>query len=268
MDISYKDTEKALKRLESEIKALYQKAYSVIRKDMAETMAKMQLSGNFQERIDLASKYDRLNAMSERCSKAIQDAGKRAVKIINDSMGGVYAENYNFVANKFSIPPLSKRISEKIVKSEINPFTKIAEIKLKNIDNIISKFETELLSGFANGESIQKITRRIKNVLEINTKDAQRIARTEVIRTENQAKFDVGEEGKRLGFTIWKRWVATNDSRVRDDHAKMDGVEVPQDEPFVLPDGSKVMFPGDVSLGADPSQTISCRCTVIEFIKE
>ena len=38
---------------------------------MAETMAKMQLSGNFQERIDLASKYDRLNAMNERCSKAI-----------------------------------------------------------------------------------------------------------------------------------------------------------------------------------------------------
>jgi hypothetical protein len=48
----------------------------------------------------------------------------------------------------------------------------------------------------------------------------------------------------------------------------MTGKEVPQDEPFVLPDGSKMMFPADISLGAPPEQTINCRCTMIEFIKD
>ena len=67
---------------------------------------------------------------------------------------------------------------------------------------------------------------------------------------------------------MWKRWVATMDSRTREDHLAMDGVEVPQDEPFVLPDGSKMMFPGDISMGADVSQVVNCRCTMIEFIKK
>jgi hypothetical protein len=30
--------------------------------------------------------------------------------------------------------------------------------------------------------------------------------------------------------------------------------------PFVLPDGSRMMYPGDTSLGADAGQTINCRC--------
>jgi len=66
---------------------------------------------------------------------------------------------------------------------------------------------------------------------------------------------------------MWKRWVSTTDGRVREDHLAMNGVEVPQDEPFVLPDGSKMMFPADISLGADVSQVVNCRCTMIEFIK-
>ena len=28
-----------------------------------------------------------------------------------------------------------------------------------------------------------------------------------------------------------------------------------------------MMFPGDISLGADAGQVINCRCTVVEFIK-
>ena len=109
---------------------------------------------------------------------------------------------------------------------------------------------------------------RLKNVSEKSLKDSIRIARTETTRVQNSAKMDIGKHGQELGFEMWKRWVATTDGRVREDHLAMNGVEVPQDEPFVLPDGSKVMFPGDISMGAPPEQTINCRCTMIEFIKD
>jgi hypothetical protein len=41
----------------------------------------------------------------------------------------------------------------------------------------------------------------------------------------------------------------------------MDGQEVVGfDAPFIAPDGSRMMFPGDTSLGAPGEQTIQCRC--------
>lgn len=269
MDKTHNETDKILKSIEKAIKEEYQKAYTEIRKQMADIISKMQLTGDFQERFNLSMKYDRLNSLSKRCSEIIKNASKQAIKTINDNTGEIYKINYNYMANEFNFPVLSKKISEKIVKGEVNPYTKIAEMKLKNIDSIITKFETEMLNGFANGEGVQKLTKRIKNVLEINTKDSQRIARTESTRIENQARNDVGSIGKeKYGLNMWKRWVATGDERTRDDHLEMDGVEVPEDEPFILPDGSEVMFPGDSSLGADASEIINCRCTVVYFVKD
>src|SRR5699024_12742996 len=56
--------------------------------------------------------------------------------------------------------------------------------------------------------------------------------------------------------------LSTHDGRERDSHAEMDGVAVPFDEPFMLPDGSRVMHPCDSSLGAAAAEIINCRCTV------
>lgn len=70
---------------------------------------------------------------------------------------------------------------------------------------------------------------------------------------------------------IARVWDATMDSRTRPDHAAMEGVRVEgTDEPFVLPDGSRMMYPGDTSLGAAAAQVIRCRCFVrhdVDFLK-
>lgn len=268
MDAVHNKTDRILLNVEKLIKLEYQKAYNEVRKEMSVVIGKMALTGDFQERLKLAEKYDRLGKLSERCSKIIQNANKQAVKTINDNLGGIYNINYNYIADKFDFPVLPKSLAQKIVKGEVSPYTRIAEMKLKNTDSIITRFETELLNGFKDGEGTSKIARRIKDVLEINTRDAQRIARTESSRIENKARMDAGKVGKeKYGLEIWKRWVATKDDRTRDDHIEMDGVEVPYDEPFVLPDGSEMMFPCDESLGADAGQVINCRCTFVEFVK-
>lgn len=266
-DKAHNETDKIIAQLEKQIQQEYQKAYTQIRKEMADVFAKMQLTGDFKERFELSMKYDRLTKLSERCSEIIRNASVNATRIINKTEPNVYALNYNELANELNIPVLPKSVIKKVVEEEINPYTKIAEMKLKNIDSIIGNFETAILDGFKNGEGTTKIARRIKNLLEINTRDAQRIARTESTRIENQARNDVGRVGKeKYGLNIWKRWVATKDERTRDDHLEMDGVEVPFDEPFIMPDGSELMFPG--ASGGEPSQVINCRCTFIEFIKE
>lgn len=59
-----------------------------------------------------------------------------------------------------------------------------------------------------------------------------------------------------------KIWDATNDSRTRPDHAVLEGQRVALDDAFVAPDGSRLLYPGDSSLGAAADQIIQCRCIV------
>lgn len=48
----------------------------------------------------------------------------------------------------------------------------------------------------------------------------------------------------------------------------MDGVTVPLEQPFITPAGSRLMYPGDRSLGALAGEVVNCRCTVVGVMQE
>lgn len=94
---------------------------------------------------------------------------------------------------------------------------------------------------------------------------AEVIARTESITALRAGRAEgirqAAEQGIIDPTRVKRIWDATMDRRTRPDHREMHGTEVDGlDAPHVLPDGSRMMYPGDTSLGADPSQTIQCRC--------
>lgn len=93
------------------------------------------------------------------------------------------------------------------------------------------------------------------------------IARTEALQSLNQAQNEAFRQSVDAGLIqadnverIWDS--AGNDGRTRHSHLLMDGQSVRLDEPFTTPDGAKMMFPGDSSLGAPASEIINCRCVV------
>lgn len=261
-------TDAALKALERQIKAVYTRAYQELRDEAAAVLSKIELSEDMTlaQKMAAMAKYDRLNKLSEQMAETALKANETAQKMINGEMLNVYELNYNESAADLGFSLIDHGAVKKILTAEENPFTMISSLYDKA--GVRNRMKGELLQGLLKGESINKIARRFKTVSEKSMKDSIRIARTETTRVQNAAKMDIGKEGQRLGFTMYKRWRATTDGRVREDHLAMDGVEVPQDEPFTLPDGSKVMFPGDISMGAPPEQTINCRCVMIEFIKK
>lgn len=69
------------------------------------------------------------------------------------------------------------------------------------------------------------------------------------------------------GICDVERWVSTDDGRTRPEHLDANRQEVPYDEPFEVGD-EKLMYPGDISLGANAGNVINCRCTMVTFIKE
>lgn len=94
---------------------------------------------------------------------------------------------------------------------------------------------------------------------------------TTIARTESLNALRAGrDEGIRQAIdqgaiapgATQKVWDSSGDSRVRQDHAIMNGQSVGMNEAFVAPDGSRLMYPGDSSLGAGADQIINCRCIV------
>jgi len=94
---------------------------------------------------------------------------------------------------------------------------------------------------------------------------ADTIARTESITALRAGRREGIQQGIDAGAiapdAVKRRWDATLDSRTRPDHVAAHGQEVDgMNTPFVLSDGSRMLYPGDTSLGASAAQTILCRC--------
>lgn len=105
---------------------------------------------------------------------------------------------------------------------------------------------------------------------------ADTIARTESITALRAGRREGIEQAVEAGAiraeTLTRVWNATGDSRTRPDHMQMNGKTVTGlTEPWVLPDGSRLLYPGDTSLSASASQTIMCRCFeehAVDFLRD
>lgn len=110
-----------------------------------------------------------------------------------------------------------------------------------------------LADGFKEGESIQKLSRRIRDVYDIADKTRSlTIARTEVIGASNFGSWDGMKQSKVVQN---KEWLTSKDDRVRDAHDFMDGVIVGINELFSPGDGD-TQYP----------ESINERCTVVPFV--
>lgn len=121
------------------------------------------------------------------------------------------------------------------------------------------KINAEMLQAIENGESIKEMSERLQRVTNMDKVSAVRNARTMTTAFENLGRLDGMRALQKEGGIIKKRWLATHDSRTRDAHAQLDGVEIDIDEQFINDDGP-IMYPGDPS--ASPANVYNCRCAL------
>lgn len=97
------------------------------------------------------------------------------------------------------------------------------------------------------------------------------VARTETLGALNAGRYASAEQdAAALGLdasAVLATWRSHPDGRTRDSHRPMNGQTVVKGTPFVTGNGSRLLYPGDSSLGASASETINCRCTVTFKIK-
>ncbi|HMJ78116.1 MAG TPA: phage minor head protein [Iamia sp.] len=121
------------------------------------------------------------------------------------------------------------------------------------------KARAELVEGFAEGEGVGALRARIREVTDLTARQAETLARTEVIAASNmgaQARIDLMGDGA----PGYRQWLSTMDTRTRPTHRAADGQVQPRGTAFDV-GGSALMVPGDPDGPA--REVINCRCTVL-----
>lgn len=110
------------------------------------------------------------------------------------------------------------------------------------------------------GVGIEKLTKRIyAEYGELAKWQVRRIAQTESMVAMADAAHVASQT---LDVAYTKQWCISGLGNTRDSHEIMDGIEVDQDEPFVLA-GGRLLYPHDDSLGAAAAEIINCACSCI-----
>lgn len=112
------------------------------------------------------------------------------------------------------------------------------------------------------GEGLSQMVKNINSDFGIRRREAKTIARTEVLRANQDAQL---EGFRQSGVVERKQWNDSMDDRVRDSH-RIGGQIVGVNEPFILDDGSEALQPAAATLG--PENVINCRCFITPVLDD
>lgn len=205
----------------------------------------------------------RFTEMKEQCAKQLLNVNQIALAYINGELPEVYALNYNALESavdgvggySFALVDADTVRNLSVTDTSLLPYKEIDPSK--DIPWNMKKINAETLQGILQGESMDKIAKRLRNVQEMNKTQAIRSARTIVTGAENKGRQDSYARAEADGIILERTWIATNDSRTRHSHAVLDGETKPIDTPF----SNGLMYPGDPD--GEPSEVYNCRCTLI-----
>lgn len=286
VDIAHTKTDQKLEEMEKRLSAIYSRAEKEIQKTADEYFSKFAAQDEKKRKLleqgkiteDEYTKWrkgkvmygKRFAEMKEQCAKQLLNVNQTALAYINGELPEVYALNYNALESavdgvggySFTFVDADTVRNLAATDTSLLPYKEIDPAK--DIPWNMKKINAETLQGILQGESMDKIAKRIMNVQEMNKTQAIRSARTIVTGAENKGRQDSYKRAEEDGIVMKREWIATNDSRTRHWHAELDRVEVDIDEPWVNEFG-EIMFPGDPS--ADPANTYNCRCSMRSIVK-
>ena len=282
-DKAHRLTDEKLEEMEKRLSAIYSRVEKEIQQTADEYFSKFAKQDEAKRKLleqgkiteDEYTKWrkgkvmygKRFTEMKEQCAKQLLNVNQTALAYVNGELPEVYALNYNALESavdgvggySFTLVDADTVRNLAVTDASLLPYKEIDPAK--DIPWNMKKINAETLQGILQGESMDKIAKRIMNVQEMNKTQAIRSARTIVTGAENKGRQDSYARATADGIILQKEWISTNDSRTRHSHAVLDGAIVDQDKKF----DNGLMYPGDPS--GSPEETWNCRCTVAAVVK-
>ena len=278
-DKAHRLTDEKLEEMEKRLSAIYSRAEKEIQKTADEYFSKFAAQDEKKRKLleqgkiteDEYKKWrkgkvmygKRFTEMKEQCAQQLLNVNQTALAYVNGELPEVYAINYNALAGSvdgvggysFTLVDADTVRNLAVTDTSLLPYKEIDPAK--DIPWNMKKINAETLQGILQGESMDKIAKRLRNVQEMNKTQAIRSARTIVTGAENKGRQDSYARAEADGIILQKEWLATNDGRTRHSHAVLDGAIVDQDKKF----DNGLMYPGDPS--GRPEEVYNCRCTLV-----
>ena len=285
-DKAHRLTDEKLEEMEKRLSAIYARAEKEIQKTADEYFSRFSKQDEAKRKLweqgkiteDEYKKWrkgqvmygKRFTEMEEQCAKQLLNVNQTALAYVNGELPEVYALNYNALASSvdgisgysFTLVDADTVRNLAVTDTSLLPYKEIDPAK--DIPWNMKKINAETLQGIIQGESMDKIAKRLRNVQEMNRTQAIRSARTIVTGAENKGRIDSYKRAEEDGIILEKQWLAAIDSRTRHWHVDLNGETVAIDEPFHNEFGD-IMYPGDPN--AHPANVYNCRCTLVTKIK-
>ena len=281
-------TDLKLEEMEKRLSAIYSRAEKEIQKTAEEYFSKFAKQDEAKRKLleqgkiteDEYKKWrkgkvmygKRFTEMKEQCAKQLLNVNQIALAYINGELPEVYAINYNALSNSvdgvggysFTLVDADTVQNLAVTDTSLLPYKEIDP--KKDILWNMKKINAETLQGILQGESMDKIAKRIMNVQEMNKEAAIRSARTIVTSAECKGRQDSYQRAQDDGIILRKYWLATYDKRARDWH-KEAGNKYNEDnaieiDDFFVVDGEDMLHPGDAMHGAGGHNLYNCRCSI------
>ena len=287
-DTAHAKTDEKLEEMEKRLSAIYSRAEKEIQQTADEYFSKFEKQDKAKRKLLEQGKITeeeykkwrkgkvmygkRFTEMKEQCAKQLLNVNKTAVAYINGELPEVYAINYNAIESavdgvggySFTLVDADTVRNLAVTETSLLPYKEIDPAK--DIPWNMKKINAETLQGILQGESMDKIAKRIMNVQEMNKESAIRSARTIVTNAECKGRQDSYQRAKDDGIILRKYWLATYDKRARDwhkeagnDYTEEKAIDI---DDFFIVDGEKMLHPGDAMHGASGHNLYNCRCSI------
>ena len=256
-----KQIEKMSKHRETTVARNHKKVLDTLRRRLAKLYEMYEIDG--QLTFDEMAKYNRLQKLDKEVEQMINELYKDNTKLIRGHLTGIAKETSLYtieVVEGATQRKLKGIVKELDVSKTINDEMaglKWTERMGKHRNDVIWDIQKEIKQGLTQGDTYGTMAKRLKKELEISATKSNVIVRTESHRVHAQAKADSLDSIAKHGVKMTKKWISSKDERVRSQHSEMDGVEIPYEDDFTMPDGATGKAPG---LIGEPQHDINCRC--------
>ena len=287
-DTAHYQTDLKLEEMEKRLSAIYSRAEKEIQQTADEYFSKFAKQDEAKRKLleqgkiteDEYTKWrkgkvmygKRFTEMKEQCAKQLLNVNQTALAYVNGELPEVYAINYNALESavdgvggySFTLVDADTVRNLAVTDTSLLPYKKIDP--KKDVQWNMKKINAETLQGILQGESMDKIAKRLRNVQKMNKTQAIRSARTIVTGAECKGRQDSYKRAKDDGIILRKYWLATYDKRARDwhkeagnDYTEEKAIEI---DDFFIVDGEKMLHPGDAMHGASGHNLYNCRCSI------
>lgn len=210
----------------------------------------------------------RWQEMVDTLAEDYRNADRAAASIVNGHAPDAYALNHDYATFQVekgsnldtSYTLYDRATVERLIRDQPDLLPAVKVDGKKDLAWNRKHIASAITQGVLQGESMDKVARRVRSVADMDYRAAMRTARTAMTSAQNAGRVDAYRRAEGMGIHVRKQWLATLDGRTRHSHRSLDGEVVGMEEGF----SNGLDHPGDPS-GAG-SEVYNCRCTLVPVV--